>query len=94
VIPFPTVAAKAETPEVEPEPEAPEAGPSPGAVDREQIGAFVEALFLHVSEGGTVSIRAFYDDELAKKRGEKPFAIRPVRLNGGGLEPTPFTLRS
>ena len=56
-------------------------------VDPAQIGRFVHALFRHASEGGFVSLRAFYDDELAKRRGERPFKIRTVRLNGNGLEP-------
>jgi hypothetical protein len=57
------------------------------AVDRDQIERFVSALFMHAGEGGTVSLRAFYDDALAKKRDDPPYKIRNVRLNGGGLGP-------
>ena len=35
------------------------------SIDPEQIGRFVRGLFRHASEGGFVSIRAFYDDDLA-----------------------------
>jgi putative DNA primase/helicase len=55
--------------------------------DRDQIARQFSALFLHASEGGTVSLRAFYDDELARRCDEKPFRIVSVRLNGGGLDP-------
>jgi hypothetical protein len=57
-------------------------GPDPTLIER-----FVNGLFAHAAEGGIVSLRAFYDDELAKRRDEKPFRIRTVRLNGAGLEP-------
>src|SRR3712207_7149698 len=50
--------------------------------DRNEIDRFVHALFAHASEGGYISLRSFYDD---KQSGV--FQIRPVRLNGGGLEP-------
>lgn len=60
---------------------------APVEPDAEQIGRFIATLFAHASEGGIVSLRAFYDDELAKRRDEKPFRIRTVRLNGDGLEP-------
>ena len=53
--------------------------------DRDQMERFVNALFMHAGEGGTVSLRAFFDDELAKKRKERAYKIRPVRLNGDGL---------
>jgi P4 family phage/plasmid primase-like protien len=56
-------------------------------VDRAELARFVEVLFRNAGEGGTVSLRAFFDDEAAKKRDDKPFAIRAVRLNGSGLEP-------
>lgn len=59
----------------------------PVAPDADQIGTFISTLFAHASEGGVVSLRAFYDDDLAKRRDEKPFRIRTVRLNGDGLEP-------
>jgi hypothetical protein len=55
--------------------------------DGTQLERFVGAMFRHAHEGGTVSLRAFYDDALARKRDEKPFQIRGVRLNGGGFEP-------
>ena len=37
--------------------------------DREQLERFVNALFMHASEGGTVSIRAFFDDKLPRDPG-------------------------
>jgi hypothetical protein len=55
--------------------------------DREQLARFIGTLFQHAEEGGFVSLRAFFDDEQAKKRGDGPFKIRTVRLNGGGLAP-------
>ncbi len=55
--------------------------------DRAELSRFINALFMHANEGGMISVRAFYDDELAKKRKEPAFRIRSVRLNGGGLEP-------
>src|SRR3712207_3032732 len=55
--------------------------------DYEQLARYVNALFLHAGEGGTVSLRVFFDDENAKKRNDPPYKIRSVRLNGGGLEP-------
>src|SRR5688500_6563188 len=55
--------------------------------DRDQIERFVNALFMHAGEGGTVSLRVFFDDELAKKRKERAYKIRPVKLNGDGREP-------
>ena len=57
------------------------------APDPAQLERFVNSLFAHASEGGTISLRAFYDDDLAKRRDEKPFRIRAVRLNGEGLAP-------
>jgi hypothetical protein len=59
----------------------------PLAIDPAQIARFVHAMFPHASEGGFVSVRAFYDDELAKRRHEGPFKIRTVRLDGEGLGP-------
>jgi hypothetical protein len=55
--------------------------------DRGQIARFVEGAFRHVEEGGIISLRAFYDDELAKKRNDRPFDIVAVKLNGRGHEP-------
>jgi hypothetical protein len=55
--------------------------------DRAQIARFVGASFMHAGEGGVVSLRAFYDDEAARRRDERPFRIVSVRLNGGGLRP-------
>src|SRR5689334_16096853 len=55
--------------------------------DPAELERFVEALFRHAGEGGTVILRAFYDDELAKRRDEKPYKTRTVRLNGAGLGP-------
>ena len=59
----------------------------PVQVDPTQIARFANALFLHASEGGFVSIRGFYDDELARKRNEGAFKIRTIRLNGDRLTP-------
>src|SRR5215207_5055915 len=50
--------------------------------DREQLARFVNTLFKHATEGGIVSLRAFYDDELAKKRHEAPFKVRNAKING------------
>jgi hypothetical protein len=67
---------------------APGGGQEAGVVvDPDQIERFVNALFPHASEGGFVSIRAFFDDELAKKRNEGAFKLRTVRLNGDGVGP-------
>jgi hypothetical protein len=41
------------------------------AADRAEIARFVNLLFPYASEGGTVSLRAFYDDELARKRNDQ-----------------------
>src|SRR3954451_10575913 len=54
--------------------------------DREQIARFVEGAFRHVEEGGIISLRAFYDDELAKKRNDRPFDIVAIKLNSRGHE--------
>ena len=48
---------------------------SPVSVDPAEIERFVNALFPRASEGGFVSVRAFFDDELAKRSNEKPFKI-------------------
>lgn len=53
--------------------------------DLEQLVDFIDATFAHAGEGGVVHLRAFYDDEPAKKRGDPPFATRRVKLNGHGL---------
>jgi hypothetical protein len=53
--------------------------------DLRQLARFVAALFAHAGEGGIVHLRAFFDDELAKRRGDRPFAVRRVKLNGRGL---------
>ena len=50
--------------------------------DRDQLAIFVEALFPYASEGGTVSLRGFYDD---KRSGT--FGRYPVTLDGAGIEP-------
>jgi hypothetical protein len=55
--------------------------------DRAELARFVNALFMHATEGGLVSLRAFYDDPLAKKRKEAPFKNHTVRINGDGLGP-------
>jgi hypothetical protein len=55
-------------------------------VDRAQTARFVEILFRHAGEGGTVSLRTFYD-EAARKDGDRPPRIRNVTLNGAGLGP-------
>src|SRR3954451_15805113 len=60
---------------------------APVTIDAEQIARYVNALFAHASEGGFVSLRAFFDDDLAKKLNEGPFKLRTVRLNGGGVQP-------
>lgn len=65
--------------------ESPE--PVPLQADRDQLLQFIDNLFLHAGEGGTVSLRAFYDDALAKKRNDPPYKIVCIRLNGSGLEP-------
>ena len=57
------------------------------APDRAELARFVGALFRHAERGRHVSLRAFFDDNLAKRRNEPPFRIRNVRLNGGGLAP-------
>jgi putative DNA primase/helicase len=67
--------------------EAGTSGAAPLRADRDQLTRFVRALFVHAEEGGVVSLRAFFDDGLAGRRGDPPFAIRAVRLNGAGLEP-------
>ena len=53
------------------------------AADTDQIASFVDALFRHANEGGFVSLRAFDD----KEKGQPPFAIRAVQINGTGLAP-------
>ena len=53
--------------------------------DREQLARFINILFRHAEEGGRVALRAFFDDEQAKKRNDPPFEKRTVRLNGVGL---------
>jgi hypothetical protein len=68
-----------------PVPEAPSVDASQGravAADPAQIGRFVRALFRHAGEGGTVSLRAFHDDQPGGS-----YKTRGVRLNGGGLDP-------
>src|SRR5262245_34237121 len=46
--------------------------------DRNQIDAFVKALFRHAGNKGYVSCRGFFEDESAK-----PFRITPASLTGG-----------
>jgi hypothetical protein len=55
--------------------------------DIDGLSRFINALFTYAREEEFVSLRAFYDDERAKKIGEPAYKIRNVRLNGGGLEP-------
>jgi hypothetical protein len=56
------------------------------APDPAQLNRFVRAMFARASEGGVISLRAFFDDVRAKRSGERPFGVRAVRLNGS-LEP-------
>jgi hypothetical protein len=53
--------------------------------DRGQLARFINATFAHAGEGGLIALRAFYDDEIAKKRGSRPFKTITVRINGDGL---------
>src|SRR5215470_11131234 len=55
---------------------------APLEADREQIRAFVTALFVHAECGGFISLRAFEDT----KKTALPFAIATVELNGS-LDP-------
>jgi hypothetical protein len=52
-------------------------------VDSEQIKLFVEAIFPHLSEGQTVSLRSYAEGDGA----DMPLDIKAVTVNGGGLEP-------
>jgi hypothetical protein len=59
--------------------------------DREELARFIDALFVHASDGGKVLLRAFFDDDLAKKRNDPPFRTVTATINGEGpgaiLEP-------
>ena len=62
-------------------------GSGTGAVvDPGQIARFTNMMFQNATEGGFVSLRAFYDDKLARKRTEGAYKIRSVRINGSGLD--------
>jgi len=54
----------------------------PLIADRTEIERFVDALFRYASEGGVVSLRAFDDAD----KGQRAFGIRPVTINGAGLD--------
>lgn len=51
--------------------------------DRDQIDQFATALFRYASEGSFISLRAFDD----KRKGQPPFEIEAVQINGAGLAP-------
>jgi hypothetical protein len=57
------------------------------APDRAAIADFAGSLFPYADEGGVVSVRAFFDDEEAKRKGARPFSVESFRLNGSGLDP-------
>jgi hypothetical protein len=59
-----------------------EAPMSERTIDREEIAKFVQGAFTYASEGVVISLRTFDDGG-----GDHPLSIKPIRLNGGGLEP-------